>query len=203
GKSSGEPRCGGRGRVAESNRLRLGGQSVERFAAQADQYLAELGRDLQAGRYQPEALKRVEIPKGDGKTRPWQVFRRSRTGLFRRRLSSSDRTDLRSAIHGNRLRIQTGKRLQGRVEEPGREPEGRVHLRGADADLQGYFDSIPHDRLMDRVEGLPKATVCDWTASIAGTDGFWIYCVVGWTKTFSTGWNGADADARYAARGCY
>ncbi|MGH8711897.1 MAG: hypothetical protein ACREVA_11405, partial [Burkholderiales bacterium] len=63
------------------------GQSVERFAAQADKYLAELGRDLQAGRYQPEAVKRVEIPKGDGKTRPWQVSRRSRTGLFRRRSS--------------------------------------------------------------------------------------------------------------------
>ena len=46
------------------------GQSVERFAARADDYLAELGRVLKQGCYRPEAVKRVEIPKGDGKTRP-------------------------------------------------------------------------------------------------------------------------------------
>ena len=46
------------------------GQSIERFAARAEIYLAELSRALREGSYHPQAVKRVEIPKGDGSTRP-------------------------------------------------------------------------------------------------------------------------------------
>ena len=46
------------------------GQSIERFAAKADDYLAELSAALREGSYRPQAVKRVEIPKEDGKTRP-------------------------------------------------------------------------------------------------------------------------------------
>jgi RNA-directed DNA polymerase len=45
-------------------------QSVERFAAHAGDYLAELSRALRAGDYRPAAIRRVEIPKGNGGTRP-------------------------------------------------------------------------------------------------------------------------------------
>ncbi len=45
-------------------------QSVERFAAHADEYLAELSRALREGDYRPAAIRRVEIPKGTGGTRP-------------------------------------------------------------------------------------------------------------------------------------
>jgi len=46
------------------------GQSVERFAAKADDYLSELATALREESYCPQAVKRVEIPKGDGKLRP-------------------------------------------------------------------------------------------------------------------------------------
>ncbi len=46
------------------------GQSIERFAAKAEDYLAELSAALRAGSYRPQAVKRVDIPKGDGRTRP-------------------------------------------------------------------------------------------------------------------------------------
>jgi len=46
------------------------GQSIERFAAKAEVYLSELAAALRSGTYRPQAVKRVEIPKGDGKTRP-------------------------------------------------------------------------------------------------------------------------------------
>jgi RNA-directed DNA polymerase len=46
------------------------GQSVERFAARTESYLSELATALRAGKYCPQAVKRVEIPKGDGRTRP-------------------------------------------------------------------------------------------------------------------------------------
>jgi Reverse transcriptase (RNA-dependent DNA polymerase) len=46
------------------------GQSVERFAAKADDYLSELSAGVRAGNYRAQPVKRVEIPKGDGKMRP-------------------------------------------------------------------------------------------------------------------------------------
>jgi len=46
------------------------GQSIERFAAKAEDYLAELSAALREGSYHPQAVKRVDIPKGDGRTRP-------------------------------------------------------------------------------------------------------------------------------------
>lgn len=46
------------------------GQSIERFAAQAEQYLHELHDDMKDGSYRPSPVRRVEIPKGDGRTRP-------------------------------------------------------------------------------------------------------------------------------------
>ena len=48
----------------------LDGQSVERFASRADRYLTELQASLADGSYRPHPVKRVDIPKGDGKTRP-------------------------------------------------------------------------------------------------------------------------------------
>ena len=46
------------------------GQSVERFARQAELYLRELAEGLRDGSYRPQPVRRVEIPKGDGRTRP-------------------------------------------------------------------------------------------------------------------------------------
>jgi RNA-directed DNA polymerase len=46
------------------------GQSVERFAYQSARYLLELHTELKAGTSRPSPVKRVDIPKGDGKTRP-------------------------------------------------------------------------------------------------------------------------------------
>src|SRR6516165_3969588 len=48
----------------------VAGQSIERFAARAEEYLCELGADLRTGSYRAQPIRRVEIPKGDGQTRP-------------------------------------------------------------------------------------------------------------------------------------
>ena len=46
------------------------GVSVERFAARSETYLAELSTALREASYRPQPVKRVDIPKGDGRTRP-------------------------------------------------------------------------------------------------------------------------------------
>src|SRR4051812_4729186 len=59
------------GRV-QANRGAAGvdGQSVARFEARSEVYLAELHEALKSGCYRPQAVKRVEIAKGDGGKRP-------------------------------------------------------------------------------------------------------------------------------------
>ena len=46
------------------------GQSIERFAARSEMYLTELSTALREASYRPQPVRRVEIPKGDGRTRP-------------------------------------------------------------------------------------------------------------------------------------
>jgi RNA-directed DNA polymerase len=45
-------------------------QSIERFEANEDLYLAELAAALRDGSYAAQPVRRVDIPKGDGRTRP-------------------------------------------------------------------------------------------------------------------------------------
>lgn len=56
----------------EANRGAAGvdGQSIERFAAKAEEYLHELSEVLREGRYRPQAIRRVEIAKDGGGVRP-------------------------------------------------------------------------------------------------------------------------------------
>jgi len=44
--------------------------SVERFEANAEYYLKVLEEQLRNGSYEPVPIRRVHIPKGQGKTRP-------------------------------------------------------------------------------------------------------------------------------------
>ncbi len=55
------------------------GQSVQRFAAQAERYLEELAADLKAGRYHPDDVRRTYIAKAGGVVSVRWAFPRSKT----------------------------------------------------------------------------------------------------------------------------
>src|ERR1700747_2045793 len=46
------------------------GQSIERFGAQSARYLQDVHEKPKDGSHRPSPVKRVEVPKGDRKTRP-------------------------------------------------------------------------------------------------------------------------------------
>lgn len=127
------------------------GQSIERFAAQAERYLAELQASLVDGSYRPQPVKRVEIPKGDGKTRPLGIpvvkDRIVQTAL-KMVIEPIFEVQFRTGSYG----FRPGRHCKDALREVDRlVKEGYAWV--VDADLASYFDTIPHDRLMALVAG--------------------------------------------------
>ena len=126
------------------------GQSLKRFAAQAELYLSELATAVREGSYLPQPVKRVDIPKGDGKTRPLGIptvkDRVVQTGV-KFVLEPIFEAMFCSTSYGFRpgLGCTDALREVDRLIQ-----EGYTFV--VDADLQSYFDTIPHERLMHRVE---------------------------------------------------
>ena len=127
------------------------GQSVERFAARAEMYLEELSTALKKGTYRPQPVRRVEIPKGGGKFRPLGI-----AVVKDRIVQTALKFVLEPIFEREFLKMSYGfrpglgcKDALGEVERLLR--EGNTFV--VDADLKSYFDTIPHGRLMKRVEG--------------------------------------------------
>lgn len=126
------------------------GQSIERFAARPEAYLAELGRDLRTGDYRPEAIRRVEIPKGDGTARPLGIPA-VKDRIAQTAVKSVIEPIFEVMFHPSSHGFRPGRSCKDALREVAR-LIGEGHRYAVDADLKGYFDSIPHERLMERVE---------------------------------------------------
>lgn len=126
------------------------GQSVERFAAHRERYLGELSEALAQGRYRAQAIRRVEIPKGEGKTRALgipTVKDRVVQSALKRVIEPIFEQMFEPTSYG----FRPGRGCKDALREvDGLLKAGYTHV--VDADLQAYFDTIPADRLMARVE---------------------------------------------------
>jgi RNA-directed DNA polymerase len=126
------------------------GQSIGKFAAKADVYLSELSAALRAGTYRPLAVKRVDIPKGDGRTRPLgipTVKDRIVQQAVRLVIEPIFESGFADASYG----FRPGRGCHDALREVDRLlKEGFTHV--VDADLKSYFDTIPHEALVARIE---------------------------------------------------
>ncbi len=126
------------------------GISVQRFGSRADHYLQELAESLREGRYKPEAIKRVHIPKGKGKRRPLGI------PTVKDRIVQTALLKAIEPIFEKEFKdMSYGFRPQRGCKDALREVDlllKQGYTWVLDADIQCYFDSIPQHALMNRVE---------------------------------------------------
>jgi RNA-directed DNA polymerase len=125
------------------------GVSIERFAARSEVYLAELATALRAGRYCPQPIKRVEIPKGDGGRRPLGI-----PAVKDRIAQTAVKLAIEPIFEAVFRPGSYGFRPGRGCHDALREVDALLKAGNTfvvDADLKGYFDSIPHERLLGRV----------------------------------------------------
>lgn len=125
-------------------------QSARQIEGDKDQTIRELEQELRASQYQPQAVKRVWIPKpGSNEKRPLGVpTLRDRIvqGALLQVIEPIFERDF--ALHSYGFRPGKGcKEALRRVDELLKSGSHWV----VDADLKSYFDTIPQERLMDRV----------------------------------------------------
>lgn len=125
------------------------GMSIEIFAKRLDKRLTRLSEQLREGTYEPQPVKRVWIPKADGKKRPLGV-----PTIIDRVVQTSIRNAIEPIFEQMFADCSYGFRPGRGCKDALREvtaelKKGRTWV--VDVDIEQYFDSINQKRLMSDV----------------------------------------------------
>lgn len=123
------------------------GETFERIEEYGrEQWLDELAQDLKGKSYRPAAVRRVWIPKGDGSQRPLGIptirdrVVQMAAVLVMEPIFDEDLQPEQHAYRANHSAHGAIREVQQWLD--------RGYTDVVDADLSGYFDSIPHHELM-------------------------------------------------------
>ena len=136
--------------VAKGGSAGIDNQSARQIEAHKSQTIAKLEQELRASQYEPQAVKRVWIPKpGSNEKRPLGVpTLRDRIvqGALLHVIEPIFERDFAPQSYG----FRPGKGCRDALRRVDELLKGGSHWV-VDADLKAYFDTIPQERLMDRI----------------------------------------------------
>ncbi|HLE26242.1 MAG TPA: group II intron reverse transcriptase/maturase [Thermodesulfobacteriota bacterium] len=123
--------------------------TIDRFSRNASKYLEEIATEITQGRFKPSQIRRTYIPKSNGKKRPLgipTVKDRIVQGAIKMVLEPIWEREFLDTSHGFRPK----RGAYGAIQEVSRHI-GEGYTFVVDADIEGYYDNIPQDRLMQIV----------------------------------------------------
>lgn len=124
--------------------------SIERFEGQSEKYLLELHEQLKTGTYQPQAVKRVNIPKASGGTRPLGI-----PTIKDRVIQMAIKLVIEPLFEYTFRETSYGFRPERGCKDALREVDSWLKLGYnwvVDADIKGYFDNISHELMMNKIK---------------------------------------------------
>lgn len=140
-----------------------GSAGIDRVTIQAiameqgeGRFIKETCGQLRNGTYRPSPVRRVEIPKGDGKTRPLGIptvrdrLVQMATKIVLEGIFEADFKDFSYGFRPKRSAHDALHKIMDTVNN------GNIYWV-VDVDIKGYFDNIPHEKLMKLIE----QRVCD------------------------------------------
>jgi RNA-directed DNA polymerase len=128
----------------------IGFKDIEEQEGGVEKFLEELQKELKERIYKPMPVRRVYIPKPDGRLRPLGIPTiRDRVAqqavlLIIEPIFEADFMDSSYGFRPNRNAHDAIREIQGQIKG------GKRVVY--DADLKGYFDTIPHEKLMKAIE---------------------------------------------------
>lgn len=125
-------------------------EQVEATPGAREDLLAVLHQELRAKTYKPRAVRRVYIPKPDGRQRPLGI-----PTVRDRVVQTAALLILEPIFEADFLDCSHGYRPARSAHDALKEIDRNLrqgYTAIYDADLQAYFDTIPHDKLMKCVE---------------------------------------------------
>lgn len=124
--------------------------TIKKFTKNKDKYLKEIIEDLRKGEYKPSSIRRVNIPKDDGKIRPLgipTVKDRIVQCAIKMAIEPIWEKEFSQSSYG----FRPERNAHGAIKEVSQYlNEGYTWV--IDADIKSYFDNISHRRLMQKVE---------------------------------------------------